>query len=193
MPQPPAPSRSPRPLTLSSGQIDVVFQWHGDRWHHSLHLRQADGPCRPACWQTAPATPDDDPNWPSSPVLVELAEISGPQGAAVVGVGKAGKSHFSASITAERDGGICFEIACRLTAPPGWLGSTYAASSDPRLTLTPVNAVLQGAKASPNGRLPSGTLMQILPLTADDASGGGLETASTIQWSYRVRAALAGC
>jgi len=189
---PPVPSRSPRPLTLSSGQIEVLFTWHGDRWHHSLHLRQADGTFRPACLQTAPATPDEDPNWPSSPALVELAEVSGPQGAAVVGVGKAGKTHFSASITAERDGGICFEIACRLTAPPGWLGSTYAASSGPRLTITPVNAVLQGAAAAPNGRPPSPTLVQIVPRTADHASRGGLKTASTIQWSYRVQAAMAG-
>jgi len=48
-------------------------------------------------------------------------------GPAVLGVGLAGRSHFSASVTAcpDRPGALLFEIACRIREQPDWLGSTY--------------------------------------------------------------------
>jgi hypothetical protein len=111
--------------TLTSGRINVLFFWQHDRWFHSLHVCQPDGTRAPASWQTAFPVPDDDPQWPSSPPLVEIAEVAGPQGTALVGLGKAGASHYSMSVTAGADGSLVFECACRLTTRPGWLGSTY--------------------------------------------------------------------
>ena len=79
-----------------------------------------------------PFPPANDPRWPASPVLVELSRVSVPRGdaaggQAVVGVGLAGRSHFSASIAPDPHvaDAIRFEIACRLHESPGWLGSTY--------------------------------------------------------------------
>ena len=76
--------------------------------------------------------PANDPRWPASPVLVELSRVSVPRGdaaggQAIVGVGLAGRSHFSASIAPDpHDAGVIrFEIACRLHEPPGWIGSAY--------------------------------------------------------------------
>jgi hypothetical protein len=67
-------------------------------------------------------------------VLVELSRVALPRGAAgggsaLVGVGLAGRSHFSASIAPDPQvaDAIRFEIACRLHEPPLWLGSTYRA------------------------------------------------------------------
>jgi hypothetical protein len=61
-------------------------------------------------------------------VLVELSRLEAPHGPALLGVGLAGRSHFSASIgpAPGRADSIRFEFACRVTEPPGWLGSTYA-------------------------------------------------------------------
>ena len=123
------------PVQLATGPTAAVFTWTGDRWAHRITSAEAtpwtslDGPCPPA----------NDPRWPASPVLVELsrvnvprARVSVPRGdatgdQAIVGVGLAGRSHFSASIAPDPHvaGVIRFEIACRLHEPPGWLGSTY--------------------------------------------------------------------
>ena len=116
------------PVQLASGPTAAVFTWNGDRWAHRITTGEAtiwtslDGPCPPA----------NDPRWPASPVMVELSRVSVPRGdaavsQAIVGVGLAGRSHFSASIAPDPRvaGVIRFEIACRLHEPPGWLGSTY--------------------------------------------------------------------
>jgi hypothetical protein len=198
MSQPPAPSRPEPQKTLSSGQLEVVFHWEGDRWVHSLHLRQPDGSRGPACWQTAQALPGDDPAWPSSPALVELAEVTGPQGSALVAVGKAGKNHFSASITADGEDGLRFEIACRLGPEAGWVGSTYVPSrnttsldSRPLLTIDPVQGRTLQDGAETGGLLRNG-LLQIVPMAADASLGATFPRGSTVQWSYRVRAGLTG-
>jgi hypothetical protein len=65
---------------------------------------------------------------------VELSQADLPRtaaagGSAIVGVGLAGRSHFSASIVPDPEvaNAIRFEIACRLHEAPLWLGSTYRA------------------------------------------------------------------
>ena len=116
------------PVQLATGPTAAVFTWNGDRWAHRITTGEAtiwtslDGPCPPA----------NDPRWPASPVLVELSRVSVPRGdaaggEAIVGVGLAGRSHFSASIAPDPHvpDAIRFEIACRLNESPGWLGSTY--------------------------------------------------------------------
>ena len=120
------------PVQLATGPTAAVFTWSGDRWTHRITAGEAtiwtslDGPCPPA----------NDPRWPASPVLVELSrvtlprgDVAGGQSMAIVGVGLAGRSHFSASIPPDSSmaDAIRFEIACRVHEPPGWLGSTYRA------------------------------------------------------------------
>jgi len=136
------------PVQLASGPTAAVFTWNGDRWTHRITTGEAtiwtslDGPCPPA----------NDPRWPASPVLVELSRVSLPRarvtvprsdaagGQAIVGVGLAGRSHFSASIAPDpHDAGVIrFEIACRLHEPPGWIGSTYR-QGDRLFRLTPLD------------------------------------------------------
>jgi len=126
------------PLGIAAGTADagvtVDFTWAGDRWQHHIVVRgPVTGP--PAdTWESVegPGPTGGDPRWPASPVLVELSAVALPRpgtagGRALVGVGLAGRSHFSAAIAPDPDrpGAIRFEIACRLTEPPGWLGSTY--------------------------------------------------------------------
>lgn len=126
------PPTSRPPLQLAAGPTEAVFTWNVDRWTHRITTSNARG------WTSldGPFPPADDPRWPGSPVLVELSRVTVPRGdaaggkaMAIVGVGLAGRSHFSASIAPDPHATdlIRIEIACRLHEPPGWLGSTYRA------------------------------------------------------------------
>jgi hypothetical protein len=116
----------PPPLTISIGLVTVTFVWTGDRWSHEVVIRDA------GTWQSVEGsgTGTGDDRWPASPVLVELSAVETPRGPAVLGVGRAGRSHFSASVAQDPDhpGQVRFEVACRLAEPPLWLGSTYASA-----------------------------------------------------------------
>jgi hypothetical protein len=110
------------PLSLAIGPVTVAFTWVDDRWSHRVTLR--DG----STWQSIEGPrADGDPRWPTSPVIVELSRLQTPRGEAVLGVGLAGRSHFSACIGPDprHPDRFLFEIACRSNEPPAWLGSTY--------------------------------------------------------------------
>lgn len=111
------------PFTLASGSVEIAFMWAGDRWTHRITTRTA------GTWQSVegPRAEDGDPRWPASPVLVELSTLATAGGPAILGVGLAGRSHFSASIAPDPEDPdrIRFEIACRFNEPPVWLGTTY--------------------------------------------------------------------
>ena len=112
----------PAPLTLAHGPVTIVFTWSADRWSHRVTSGDE-------TWESVegPQAEDGDERWPASPVLVELSRIQTAHGAAILGVGLAGRSHFSASIAADPTAPdrIRFEIACRYNERPVWLGSTY--------------------------------------------------------------------
>jgi len=110
------------PIVVTAGGMRAVFSWAGDRWRHVILL---DG--TPWAESLEDRADGRDAAWPSSPPLVELSVVTAATGPAVLGVGLAGRSHFSASITAcpDRPDALLFEIACRVRERPCWLGSTY--------------------------------------------------------------------
>jgi hypothetical protein len=108
--------------------LRVTFVKTADRWQHAIER---------VCGQTAEmilTSVEGDPNsaWPVSPPFQELSEETLPDGRAVFFlVGRAGTSHWSASIEAAVDPpGLIFDIACRHGATPVQLGSTYQAVSE---------------------------------------------------------------
>ncbi len=111
------------PLCLRAGSTSVTFTWSGDRWEHAVIVA---GGC---AWRSREGgdAPDDDPRWPASPPLVEVSLVAAGTRPAVLGVGLAGRSHFSLSVVAcpERPDTLLFEAAARIVEPSGWLGSTY--------------------------------------------------------------------
>lgn len=122
----PAQSIQRPPLRLSAGRMKVEFSWHHDRWAHRIHIDNQ------PTWESlegSPATlvPEISDHWPASPVFTEIMLTETTRGPALLGVGLAGRSHFSASLTAasETPDTILVEVACRLHEPPGWLGSVY--------------------------------------------------------------------
>jgi hypothetical protein len=138
-------------VQLAAGLTAAVFTWTGDRWTHRV-TTTGTGPSADWTSLDGPILPANDPRWPASPVLVELSRVSVPRARvsvprgdaagvqAIVGVGLAGRSHFSASIAPDPHvaDAIRFEIACRLHEPPGWIGSTYR-QGDRLFRLTPLD------------------------------------------------------
>ena len=113
-------------LRLVAGRIEIQFDWHQDRWAHRI---QIDGQ---PIWESlegplATLAPEISDHWPASPVFSEILSTETTRGPALLGIGLAGKSHFSASVTAPPDtpDTLLVEVACRLHEPPGWLGSAY--------------------------------------------------------------------
>jgi hypothetical protein len=145
----------PPPVRLAAGQLVVEFTWSGDRWRHTIG-----SPAGPA-WTSVegPAAAGDDPRWPASPVLVEVSLVEAAGRPAVVGVGLAGRSHFSLCVTPHPAGGerLLFEAACRIHESAGWLGSTY--------------------------REPDGDLRQIMPAATTPSPP------ATVCWRYAIDAA----
>lgn len=99
-----------------------MFTWAGDRWRHTIGI---DG--QPLATSLEHTADGQDPAWPASPPLVELSTAAVAAGSAILGVGRAGRNHYSASVTphpVEPDT-LLLEIACRIPQRPDWLGSTY--------------------------------------------------------------------
>ena len=116
------------PWRLVTPAAAVEFAWSADRWAHRVILPAAGaGPAVEWASVEGPLPPDADPRWPASPVLVNVTSVLAATGPALVGVGLAGRSHFSATVAPDpaAPGAIRFEIACRLHVLGGWLGSTY--------------------------------------------------------------------
>ena len=113
-------------MRLESGRTAVVFRWRGDRWRHTVTFAGE------SLAESVEGTADGgDARWPVSPPLVELSAINLQGGPALLAVGLAGRSHFSASVRPhpEHADTLLFEIACRVKERPSWLGSTYATGS----------------------------------------------------------------
>ena len=173
--------KKPRSELLSVGRITVAFEWVGDRWRHCLLVHGKSG-WQPIYQSVEGPLPGGDPNWPASAVLVELSRVGRGESAALVAVGLAGRSHFSASIAPDPDDSqaILFEMACRTPLPPQWLGATYSPASSifpeetPALVIQPVFRcfVSSDSKANVQRIQAAENSPSVVPLT--------------VRWSYRI-------
>jgi hypothetical protein len=160
-------------LTVVDGAGDrlrVTFVKTADRWRHAIER------VRGQSVETIFSSVEGDPNaaWPVSPPFQELSEETLPNGRTVFFlVGRAGTSHWSASIEAAVDPpGLIFDIACRHGETPVQLGSTYRALSEG----APIEALddLANVTAQENER-------RIVPQQVATRLPG------TTRWKYRVR------
>ena len=104
--------------------LRVEFVWRDDRFLHRISAIAQGGAALPLL-ESIEGTPADD--WPGSPPLQSLSiEELGPGRRAALLVGMAGHSHWSASLEAIPGAAqILFDLACRHTDWPSWLGSRY--------------------------------------------------------------------
>lgn len=116
-----------RAVDAAGRGLRVVFTFEHDRWRHRID--QIVGEQGTTVWRSVEGTAHDD--WPASPALQDLSLETLPNGRQVIFlVGKAGSSHWSASIEAANEPPrLIFDVACRHGAAPGYLGSQYAAST----------------------------------------------------------------
>jgi hypothetical protein len=113
------------PLHLTAGSTVVEFTWDLDRWRHEVTTPAGR-------WTSLEGAERGDPRWPDSPVLVEVSRVELAGGPVILGVGLAGRSHFSLSVAVDPDRAdtLLFEAACRIQESAHWLGSSYTAPGD---------------------------------------------------------------
>jgi hypothetical protein len=125
---------APPPYSLTRQGKDrsilrIDFLYVGDRFEQTI-TRTGEAGETLAAWRDVHSGDSDD--WPASPPIQELSlETIGGQDV-LLGVGRAGKSHWSVSIeTIDIDSApaIRFDYACRCPQPPDWLGTTYGPQS----------------------------------------------------------------
>ena len=158
----------------------ISFRWRDDRFDHVVSVIGGGE-------LISSVEGDDQQDWPPSPPFQEAT----PHGAdhaphAILLVGMAGKSHWSAS--AERSGDsprIVFDVACRLTAAPTCLGSSYRVvggscqsasvfeSSGCRIQTLPIDGVMSCRLQEDEQGL------RVTPTTLTDPP-------TTIRWRYAV-------
>ena len=143
--------------------VRVVFEKCGDRWQHAIERVSGDDGTRTLVSVEGNAADD----WPASPPFQELSRETLPDGRTVLFlVGRAGTSHWSASIEAASDPPqLIFDIACRHNQAPQQLGSAYARQTE-GLALEPLLG-----ESSRDAILPQ-TITKRLP--------------GTTRWKYRV-------
>lgn len=121
----------PDPLVLSINCRDdrvlrVVFNFVSGRFRQTVQIQSSCGDLLES-WEDETVSVDED--WPASPPIQQLSLESINDRPTLLGVGQAGKSHWSISVeTMDRknaDAAIRFDLACRTQAIPVWLGSTY--------------------------------------------------------------------
>ena len=107
-------------------QLEVSFQKLRDRFQHTISIVRSSSTI--ALLSSIEGLADDD--FPPSPPQQQLSiEQRGEDKVALL-VGMAGKSHWSMSVeTVQARNAIIFDVACRLTRKPQWLGSSYQLAS----------------------------------------------------------------
>jgi hypothetical protein len=120
--------------TIRSGLFRVDFLLNSDRIAHVVYVTADRGDSEPT-WIEFMRSIESSPEvvWPDSPPLQELHVEARDERSVALLVGRAGKSHWSASIGSEAatvgsdDAAdvLVFDIACRVSGLPEMLGSTY--------------------------------------------------------------------
>lgn len=109
--------------------IRVRFRWSGDRFKHVI---DAGGRV-----VAESVEGDSDSLWPPSPPIQQLSLETLDGRPTLLGVGAAGRSHWSVSVQAvphDRAAVFEFDWACRFKSDPGVLGSEYRLHDSLRVT-----------------------------------------------------------
>lgn len=152
----------------------MVFDRRGDRYGHRIE-RRIDG-----AWHVVLESLEGalDEDWPASPVLQNLHIEPRSSGPVALLVGKAGQSHWSASIEPlSNQAGFQFDIACRVRQPPRQLGSTYQSSAAGASLIVDLAATSEET-LSESVIHEQSTVVRIRPIELPD------DFPSTVRWRY---------
>ncbi len=109
-------------------RLRIDFTWNGDRYQQTLWLMSGTREC---CLLTS-VEGTGQQAWPPSPPLQNLHQQKMPTGnSAALGVGMAGRSHWSLSVEASADQPtLTCDVACRVKEGPGDLAATWESGED---------------------------------------------------------------
>ncbi|TWU58470.1 hypothetical protein Poly51_12480 [Rubripirellula tenax] len=150
-------------MTTPDGRMSVEFRWIRDRFVHRVFVDEI---------EVGHSTDGDgEMDWPPSPPIQQLSleNIGGKP--AILGVGAAGRGHWSISVEALdslENPGLKFDLACRCPGEAGLLASTYRLTGD--VTLSALHGAIESL--------------------ADDATrvvaeaGNGDAPSATHRWAY---------
>lgn len=172
---------SPLSLTVpcaSGDRLQLEFIFREGRYRQTISLTDPSGVLLDQ-WEETSDSADED--WPASPPIQQLSLESIQDRPTLLGVGQAGKSHWSISVeTIEGDTGetLRFDVACRVRALPNWLGSTYrrtdaVASQTARLGLTNESTEVKPAQ-------------DLLTCVCTIKPESVTKYPATLRWSYRI-------
>ena len=104
-------------LVGPDGKCLVRFAWESDRFAHQVLV---DGKVMASSMEG-----DANSAWPPSPPIQQLSLENIEQQDVILGVGAAGRGHWSICAKFESARQIKFELACRTKDEPEFLGSSY--------------------------------------------------------------------
>ncbi len=191
-PPPSSPFPTPPPLALHAAAAprrgaplrpSLIFRWRQDRYGHAIELDQ-----RRVAESVDGSSVDV---WPPSAPVQQLSLETLHGRSTLLGVGAAGRSHWSVSVEAvDLDGvpAFLFEWACRVKRPPGraepassgaevQVGSEYRV--DEGVTIIPLEGTLR-EQLGPDR-------LRLFP----ESPPASPQSGSTLQWRYRIE--LAPC
>ncbi len=120
----------------SKACLKVVFEKQQDRWSHRLVI--SDGESETTLLHSLEGDPDQP--WPPSPPLQDASYHQLENGEAVLAVGMAGKSHWSASFSSDQAETILADLACLIkdnfAAGQVSVGSRYRVNPDVQIAFT---------------------------------------------------------
>ncbi len=156
-------------LMSPDGALRVRFRWNVDRFVHTFFhggVAVADS-----------VDGDGDQPWPPSPPLQQLSLETLDGRDVILGVGAAGKSHWSVSVEPIRDdsgaAGLKFDWACRTSTPEADLGTLYKLADGSQPTRIGFVETTSSRRESENSRV------RLRP--------AGFADAGTRQWAYQVQ------
>jgi hypothetical protein len=172
---------------IDAGGLSVVFDWQGDRFAHRVLLNER------LALSSVEGQPEEA--WPASPPAQSLMIDQNAAGLPrAMLVGMAGAGHWSASIEAVADGGILFDLACRLRGPAARRASTYALASGWEATPDEVRPGVW-AVSGDAGRMEieltgcRGEAGARFAMTLEEEAAPKGSAARTLRWCYRLREA----
>lgn len=108
---------------LRRNRLQVAFAWSDDRYAHIVSLLTSENGEPTRILQSIEGTAEDA--WPPSPPVQQLVPHHMESGETFLGVGQAGTAHWSLSVEPlpKPVVGYHFELACRVTRGPEYIGS----------------------------------------------------------------------
>ena len=154
-------NRSVLSLTTNDGLLRLDFQWQADRFVQRFFVDDAE--------VGKSIEGDTEDPWPCSPPLQQLSREHINEANVILGVGAAGRGHWSISVEIDQEvtSAFKFDLACRCPEPPDFLGSQYQLADN--LTLQALTGGIQVQREA-------ALVTAAVPL----------KLADTYRWSYRI-------